>query len=54
MSAETATVARDRHSILGQVPAWFWVGSGVYALLLLNGVRLLADSDTYWQISVGQ
>ena len=54
MSAETATVTRDRHSILGQVPAWFWVGSGVYALLLLNGVRLLADSDTYWQISVGQ
>lgn len=41
-------------SLLGQFPAWLWLGIGVYALLLVGGTRLLGDSDTYWQIAVGQ
>ncbi len=31
-----------------------WVGAGVYVLLLVAGNRLLADTDTLWQITVGQ
>jgi hypothetical protein len=31
-----------------------WVGAGVYVLLLVSGNRLLADTDTLWQITVGQ
>ncbi len=30
------------------------VGLGVYALLLIAGNRLLADPDTYWQITIGR
>lgn len=30
------------------------VGLGVYALLLLEGNRLLVDPDTFWQIAIGQ
>ena len=41
-------------SIVGQVPAWLWLGIGVYALVLMVGPALLQDSDTYWQIAVGQ
>jgi hypothetical protein len=36
------------------LPAWFWLGVGVYALLLVNGNALLNDSDTYWHIAVGK
>lgn len=32
----------------------FWVGIGVYALLLAVGSGLLNDPDTYWQITLGQ
>ena len=39
---------------LGLVPAWLWLGIGAYAVLLVCGDRLLNDTDTYWQISVGQ
>jgi hypothetical protein len=31
-----------------------WVGAGVYVLLLVSGDHLLADTDTLWQITVGQ
>ncbi|MBV9461738.1 MAG: hypothetical protein JO141_30065, partial [Bradyrhizobium sp.] len=31
-----------------------WVGAAVYVLLLISGSRLLADTDTLWQITVGQ
>src|SRR3569833_4406218 len=31
-----------------------WIGAGVYVLLLISGERLLADTDTLWQITVGQ
>ncbi|TWB94734.1 hypothetical protein FBZ93_109174 [Bradyrhizobium macuxiense] len=54
MSVETATFSRAKASVFAEVPAWFWVACGVYALLLFVGDRLLADSDTYWQIAVGR
>jgi hypothetical protein len=53
MSSETAIISRERASVF-QVPAWLWVGCGVYALMLVTGGQLLADSDTYWQIAVGR
>ncbi|WP_076860830.1 hypothetical protein [Bradyrhizobium mercantei] len=54
MSAETATFPRAKAFVTAEVPAWFWMACGVYALLLILGDRLLADSDTYWQIAVGR
>ena len=49
-----AVASSEKVSILGRVPAWLWVGIGVYALLLIGGRALLNDSDTYWQIAVGR
>ncbi|TMH29733.1 MAG: hypothetical protein E6H66_19475 [Betaproteobacteria bacterium] len=37
-----------------RLPAWFWLGAGVFLLLLVNGNALLNDSDTYWHIAVGR
>src|SRR5258705_8248335 len=37
-----------------RLPAWFWLGAGVYVLLLVNGNALLNDSDAYWHIAVGK
>ena len=54
MSSEIATVPQQRASAFSAVPAWCWMACGVYAALLIVGVRLLADSDTYWQIAVGR
>jgi hypothetical protein len=55
MSISTGAIPREKaSSLLGQFPAWFWLGIGVYTLLLVSGTRLLSDSDTYWQITVGQ
>lgn len=54
MSVEAGTIRQERAFGFGRVPAWFWLGIGVYALLLFNGSSLLNDSDTYWQIAVGQ
>jgi hypothetical protein len=54
MSTETGTIHREKAFSLAEVPAWLWLGIGVYALLLVNGRSLLNDSDTYWQIAVGQ
>ncbi|WP_213286974.1 hypothetical protein [Bradyrhizobium sp. sGM-13] len=53
MSTEVGTIQRAKAFSLGDVPAWFWLGIAVYALLLI-GRWLLNDSDTYWQIAVGQ
>lgn len=39
---------------LDVLPVWLWFGAGVYILLLLFGNGLLNDSDTFWQIAVGQ
>jgi hypothetical protein len=54
MSADAGTISQEKTSSLAQVPAWLWLGVGVYVLLLINGSALLNDSDTYWQIAVGQ
>ncbi len=56
MNAGVVAASRAKSSIAGQVPAWLWVGIAVYAfvLVLLGAPALLRDSDTYWQIAVGQ
>jgi hypothetical protein len=54
MSAKVGTINQERTFSLGQVPAWFWMGVGVYVLLLINGSILLNDSDTYWHIAAGK
>lgn len=38
----------------GQVPAWLWLGAGLFLLMVIGGNRSLQDADTYWQIVVGQ
>jgi hypothetical protein len=54
MNTNVAAASSANSSIVGQVPAWLWLGAGVYALVLMVGPSLLQDSDTYWQIAVGQ
>jgi hypothetical protein len=54
MSAKAGTIDQATTFSLGQVPAWFWMGVGVYVLLLINGSILLSDSDTYWHIAAGK
>ncbi|NOJ46781.1 hypothetical protein [Bradyrhizobium archetypum] len=54
MSIDVGTIHRGKAFSLSHVPAWLWLGIGVYALALINGRTLLGDSDTYWQIAVGQ
>lgn len=49
--ATTNDAVRER-STPGMMP--LYVGLGVYALLLIAGNRLLADPDTYWQITIGR
>jgi len=56
MNTGVVAASGGKSSIIGQVPAWLWVGIAVYALVLvlLGAPVLLRDSDTYWQIAVGQ
>src|SRR5947208_7391997 len=54
MSTEVGAIQREKAFSLTDVPAWLWLGVGVYALVLVGGRTLLNDSDTYWQIAVGQ
>lgn len=54
MSIDAGAIRQEKAFGLAQVPVWLWLGIGVYAVLLACGDRLLNDSDTYWQISVGQ
>ena len=54
MSTEVGTIPREKAFSLAGVPAWLWLGIAVYALVLAGGGTLLDDSDTYWQIAVGQ
>ena len=54
MSTEAGAIQREKAFSLADVPAWLWVGIGVYALVLISGQALLNDSDTHWQIAVGQ
>src|SRR3954468_23450130 len=54
MSTEAGAIQREKAFSLADFPAWLWIGIGVYALVLVGGRALLNDSDTYWQIAVGQ
>ena len=54
MSIEAEAIQKEKTFSLADVPAWLWLGIGIYALLLVRGGALLNDSDTYWQIAVGQ
>ncbi|MEH2594425.1 hypothetical protein V1278_001338 [Bradyrhizobium sp. AZCC 1577] len=54
MTANVGMISQEKASSLGRIPAWLWLGAGVYALLLIVGSTLLRDSDTYWQIVVGR
>lgn len=54
MSASAETVDQEKAFGLGRVPAWFWLGIGVYGLQLINGSILLNDSDTYWHLAAGK
>jgi hypothetical protein len=54
LSANAETIHQERAFGLGRIPAWFWSGVGAYLLLLINGSRLLNDSDTYWHVAVGR
>ena len=54
MSTEVGAIPREKALSLAGVPAWLWLGIGVYALVFAGGGTLLDDSDTYWQIAVGQ
>lgn len=53
MTANVGTIDPARTVSLGHVPAWAWMGIWVYAIVVINGSLLLADSDTYWQIATG-
>lgn len=54
MSIDATTIREVKVSGFGQLPAWLWLGAGLYAFLLFASSGLLNDSDTYWQIAVGQ
>ena len=54
MSANVGTIPQGKTFSLAQMPVWLWLGVGVFVLLLISGGRMLNDSDTYWQIAVGQ
>ena len=54
MSTEAGAIPREKAFSLADIPAWLWLGIGVYALALIGGRVLLSDFDTYWQIAVGQ
>ena len=54
MNTGVEAFPRDRTFSLACAPAWLWFGIGVYALMLAGSGALLGDSDTYWQIAVGQ
>ena len=54
MSVTVETINQEKALGLGRIPAWFWMGAGVYLLQLVNGSNLLRDSDTYWHIAAGK
>ena len=53
-SADIGTIRQEKVADASLLPAWLWLGIGVYALLLINGNILLGDSDSYWHIAVGR
>src|SRR5260370_18082201 len=54
MSVNAESLSQERGFSLGHVPAWAWLGAGVYLLLLVLGSSLLGDSDTFWHIAAGK
>ncbi|MBY0381244.1 MAG: hypothetical protein K2W78_04930 [Xanthobacteraceae bacterium] len=54
MTTVTDIVKHEKGFAVSLGPAWLWAGVGVYLLLMMNGSRLLGDSDTFWQIAAGQ
>jgi hypothetical protein len=54
MSVTVETINQEKALGLNRIPAWFWLGAGVYLLQLVNGSSLLRDSDTYWHIAAGK
>jgi hypothetical protein len=54
MSASAESLSRERAFSLGHVPAWVWLGTSVYLLMLAAGSSLLDDSDTFWHIAAGK
>jgi len=48
------SIATARRSGALAVPAWLWVGAGALVLVLVQGTMMLRDTDTYWQLRVGQ
>jgi hypothetical protein len=54
MSIDATTIRGAEVSGFGRVPAWVWLGAGLYVGLLFASGGLLNDSDTYWQIAVGR
>jgi hypothetical protein len=53
-SIEPVQHSRGLSRALAHIPAWLWVGAGACVLVLLHGGRMLRDTDTFWQIRVGQ
>lgn len=54
MSIDATTIPRSKIASFAQVPAWLWLGAGLYVLLLFVSSGFLNDSDTYWQVAVGR
>ena len=54
MSVTVETINQEKALGFNRIPAWFWLGAGVYLLQLVNGSNLLKDSDTYWHIAAGK
>jgi hypothetical protein len=53
-SARGRGLMDGRAQILVRAPAWFWAAVVVGVLVVLQGNNLLLDTDTFWQIKVGE
>lgn len=53
-SARGRSLMDGRGRILVRAPAWFWAAVVVGVLVVLQGNNLLIDTDTFWQIKVGE
>lgn len=47
-------LARRLPQLVAFLPAWAWVAAIVCVLVLIQSNQVLFDTDTYWQIKVGQ
>lgn len=55
--AGTDIIGAKRNAIaaaLEGIPVWLWVAAGTFLIVFPNGSAMLNDTDTYWQIAVGQ